>query len=786
MPTKNSISTKHSRYGFSIVCSLLMVMLCSSATLRAQSAASYTFSAFNATYNALAGTSLPTIQQNNHDTTISLGFNFNFAGGTYSNVTVSSNGQLSFNPFVANDLDNKLLTADSIGPMLMPLWDDVSGDSATATYSVTGTAPNRVFKMEYSGWRWSSSAASNAISMEVSLYETDNIIDFQYSQGPTAYDLLGGGATIGIFNNTGDWQTLPDASTNPTPSSTSFTTSITQKPASGQVYRWSPPVAAATNSFSVVTYDNCTNPQFVANTATYTPGMGVKTYYGDTYTDSAAVTSGNFGGHAVFNHAYATSGTYTIKMILYSGAAAVDSVQFSYVHAICNTMYIGFFYDDNGNCSRDAGEADILQPSLTEVDSNGTPVDTIPATSGFYYTAYGSVGDIYDFKPISMGPDLFVHCPGTGVISNTLTITNNIAPKYFAIECANGSYFDLAVSATTTSGRHTGLIDMLVSNSYCAPKNSNVTLTFDGGYAYNTSTPPATSHTGTTAVWDINALSALTTPTPNISCHIETPLTWFVIGVPVDYMITVTPTTGDADTTNNTVIIHDTITGAFDPNHIQVNPDGHIAAGTKLTYSVEFENTGNDTATNIYVMDTIPAELDFSSLQIKAASGVMDVVKYTAGGYNIIKFDFPNVNLPDSVHHPENCTGMFTYTINAKNGLPDGTLIQNHAGIYFDNNEVVLTNTTENIIGLPTGVSVLNKERNVDMFPNPVTNQLTIKVTQGSYSSLTITNALGRVMLHQQIGSAVMRVNTSSLPAGLYYISFAGAQGTETRKFVKL
>lgn len=783
---KTFTSTKFSLLRINGAACLVLVMLSCSFVSRAQTAASYTLSPFNAAYTPLVGTPLLVIQQNNNDTTLGLGFSFNFAGGTYSSVTVSSNGQLSFNPFIVSDLDNSLATADSIGPMLMAFWDDVSGDSATATYSITGTAPNRVFKVEYNGWRWSSSSATNAISMQVSLYETDNIIDFQYDQGPTPYDMLANGATIGIYNNATDWQTLPDVSTNPTPSSTTFTTSIAQKPASGQVYRWAPPVAASGNSFSAVAYDNCTSPQFVANTTTYAPGMGVKTYYGDTHSDSAAVTNGNFGGHSTFTHAYSTSGTYTIKMILYSGAAAVDSLQFSYVHTLCNTMYIGFFYDDNSNCAQDAGEADIVQPSLTEVDSNGMPVDTIPATSGFYYTAYGNAGDIYEFKPISMAADFYVQCPVSGVISNTLTVTNNIAPKYFAVQCANGNNFDLSVSATTLSGRHTGWVNALVNNSYCAPKNSTVTVTFDAGYTYTSSTPAAASHTANTATWNINGLSSLITPPTNLLCSFDKGLPWFAIGSPVDYMITVTPTTGDVDTTNNTEIIYDTITGAYDPNHIQVNPDGLIAAGTKLTYSIEFENTGNDTATNIYVLDTIPSELDFNNLQIKGASGVMNVVKYRAGTYNIIKFDFPNINLPDSVHHPDNCTGMFVYSINSKVGLPNGTLIHNRAGIYFDDNEVVMTNTTENIIGLPTGISVLNKDRKVDMFPNPVTNQLTIKVSDGSYSSLTITNSMGQVMMQQQINTPVTRVNTSSLPAGLYYISFAGAQGTETKKFMKL
>lgn len=783
---------KNTRYGNAstsvkgLICTICFMLTCGVTALHAQTVASYSFSAFNTAYTALAGSPLATIQQNNHDTTINLGFTFNFANGSYNDITVSSNGQLSFNPFTANDLINDTLVADSIGPMLMPLWDDLGGDSATATYSLLGTAPNRIFKVEYSGWRWSSSSATNAISMQVSLYETDNVIDFQYDQGPTPYDTLSGGATIGLFNSTSDWQTLSDATASPTPSAALFTTDIDQKPASGQVYRWTPPVAAAGNNFSVSSYHNCSGPHLVANTAIYTPGMGVKTWYGDAGTDSAAVTSGNFGGHATFDHVYAFSGTYSVKMVLYNGAAAIDSIQFSYEHVLCNTIYIGFFYDANSNCVQDAGELDIVQPSLTEVDSNGVPVDTIPATSGFYYTAYGNTGDVYDFKPVSLAPGYSINCPQSGVISKTLQTANNIAPQSFAIVCGNPSDFDLAISATTISGRHTGNIDMLVSNTYCAPQNATVTVTFDPGYAYSGSTPPAVGHTASTITWDINSLSALTAPTPALHGSIERPLPWFVVGTPVDYMITVTPATGDMDTTNNTMIIHDTITGSFDPNHIQVNPDGYIAAGTKLTYSIEFENTGNDTATNIYVLDTIPAELDFNSLQIKAASAFMNIVKYSDGTHNIIKFDFPDINLPDSVHHPENCTGMFTYTINAKNGLPDGTLIHNRAGIYFDDNEVVMTNTTENIIGQPLNVAGINQQSRIDMFPNPATTELMVMTEKGAYSSLAITNSMGQQVLLQHISNGQAKVNVKSLPAGIYYITFKGTGGSTVKKLVKM
>ena len=75
---------------------------------------------------------------------------------------------------------------------------------------------------------------------------------------------------------------------------------------------------------------------------------------------------------------------------------------------------------------------------------------------------------------------------------------------------------------------------------------------------------------------------------------------------------------------------------------------------------------------------------------------------------------------------------------------------------------------------------------NVAVFPNPAINELTIKMDEGAYSSFTITNSLGQQMTHQSLSVAQTNVNVSNLPAGLYYITFRGANGTKVEKFVKL
>ncbi len=86
-------------------------------------------------------------------------------------------------------------------------------------------------------------------------------------------------------------------------------------------------------------------------------------------------------------------------------------------------------------------------------------------------------------------------------------------------------------------------------------------------------------------------------------------------------------------------------------------------------------------------------------MRLQIASAAMNVAVLKSGTYNVFKFDFPNINLLDSSHHGQ-CTGCVIFNIKTKPGLATGTAISNHAGIFFDDNPVVLTDTAVNVIGL--------------------------------------------------------------------------------------
>ncbi len=209
----------------------------------------YAFQATTGTYTPVSGsaTQLTSVQA---DTAISaaqnIGFNFVYDGNTYTQFKMSSNGFISLNMSGTSSLGtNNLSTANATSrPIIAPLWDDTDG-SATggsyAGYEVTGTAPNRVLTVEWRNWEWIWSSTNPVISYQVKLYEGTNVIEYIYRSESGA--VSSGSATIGIGSATGSgagsYINLSSITT-PAVSSTTSTTSLSTKPATGTVYRFTP------------------------------------------------------------------------------------------------------------------------------------------------------------------------------------------------------------------------------------------------------------------------------------------------------------------------------------------------------------------------------------------------------------------------------------------------------------------------------------------------------------------------------------------------------------------
>ncbi|RYD57350.1 MAG: T9SS type A sorting domain-containing protein [Sphingobacteriales bacterium] len=274
-----------------------LVALANSAKAQTGPPPTYNFYAYNETFNYLtSGTVISSLsgQDDLTATSIPIGFNFLYAGSNYSQLSVNTNGWISFNNFsTTHNNDNpNLANLNSFGPCLLPLWEDISNLYGTLSYATSGTAPNRVFTLEYKNAIWDYLGSSPCITFQVRLYE-GGVIKYHYKQESGSVNIgTSGGCSIGIGASSSSWQFLDNSSTAPTTTSSSYTSSnyqITTRPATGQVYQFGdfPCAAAPVPSISSKTSTSATitwaamlpsvNYEYAFNTTGTPPATGTPT-----------------------------------------------------------------------------------------------------------------------------------------------------------------------------------------------------------------------------------------------------------------------------------------------------------------------------------------------------------------------------------------------------------------------------------------------------------------------------------------------------------------------------
>ncbi|HLG35114.1 MAG TPA: T9SS type A sorting domain-containing protein, partial [Bacteroidia bacterium] len=245
------------------------------------------------------------------------------------------------------------------------------------------------------------------------------------------------------------------------------------------------------------------------------------------------------------------------------------------------------------------------------------------------------------------------------------------------------------------------------------------------------------------------------------------------------------PTTGDINPANNIETICRPISNSCDPNEKHVSPNGDVISGSWLTYTIFFQNTGNDTAYSVFILDTMDANLDMNTFQPIAASH--SYYTYIQDG-NAVKFDFPNIMLVDSNANEPLSHGWVSYRIKSNTGLSNGTNLNNTAYIYFDFNSAVITNTTVTVIDNGVSVGEINSATGTMILsPNPASAQLIIDNGQLKINAIEIYDMLGqRVYMSQQAtNSKCQTVDVSGLSPGIYFVKVKGEKSEQVMKFVK-
>lgn len=505
----------------------------------------------------------------------------------------------------------------------------------------------------------------------------------------------------------------------------------------------------------------------------------VKVYWGD---GTSNVLSYN--GQASFytNHAYTTAGTYTVASVLLEGTNAIDTI-YQTVNSFC-TVVRGLIYKraDN-NCSRNPLTEPIVNtPISIEVRKAGVPVDTIHPNGYFYKQINGAdLTSVFSLHVLNAPAGTVVVCP-TAIYTfkfDTLDYAN-FEGFNFAFECdPSNTDFDLSVTgAGFFRPVANSYINIYPRNTACAGTNGVVTLNLSPKYSFVSANITPASVIGNTITWNVNNISNTSTDMIAVTLN---PVGTLALGDTVMNTVSISPTAGDAVPANNTYSMIDSIRASFDPNEKHVNPIGEIAQGELLTYTIHFENLGNDTAFNIHILDTLSAHVDPATFKVITSSHPVSAQMIHNGAMNTLRFDFANILLADA-SAPEANKGFVTYQINAKTGLAQGTEINNTAHIYFDINPAIVTNTAKNRI--PGGVSIRRTEGNksINVYPNPANDKLFVEGLNG-FTDVIIVNALGQEVLRPKAAKSFLAIDP--LAPGVYFLKATGKDGLYTQKFIK-
>jgi uncharacterized repeat protein (TIGR01451 family) len=240
-------------------------------------------------------------------------------------------------------------------------------------------------------------------------------------------------------------------------------------------------------------------------------------------------------------------------------------------------------------------------------------------------------------------------------------------------------------------------------------------------------------------------------------------------GTPVCAHLTLITNPTDADTINNEYDFCYNVVNSYDPNMKEVYPVNVLPGYDDwFTYTIHFQNTGNAPAFNIRLRDTLDANLDINTFEIRGYSHPAIV---SING-NILTVRFNNIMLPDSTTDYEGSMGYFQYRMKPLPNLPLGTQIENTAYIYFDYNAPIITNTTQNNFQLVTDLKSIDaKESNFVIYPNPSSGIYFFKDNR-NLQSIEVYNMMGELILSQ--GSA-KQINLQAFPKGIYVVRINGA-----------
>jgi Leucine-rich repeat (LRR) protein len=475
----------------------------------------------------------------------------------------------------------------------------------------------------------------------------------------------------------------------------------------------------------------------------------------------------------------------------------LDSIQYyltQYGYTNCNlNSYCSFtpggaFYTIQGNNRYDSNSngcdaSDSNLPNFKCAITDGTTTGTFISNTSGSYTIPVQAGT-HTVMPILENPTYF-----TVTSSNTGNIVFPTATSPYVRDfcvTANGVKNDLEVTIIPIEVARPGFdafYKIIYKNKGNQVANGSLSFTFNDAIMDLVTASPIVNTTGTNSLsWNYNNLNPLETREINLTFNINSPMETPAVngGDVLNYGTTIVGAT-DETPNDNVFSLNQTVVNSYDPN------DKTCLEGTTITpsmvgnyvhYVIRFENTGTFAAQNVVIKDIIDTtKFDISTLVPQSSSHPF-VTRIT--NTNQVEFIFENINLP---FNDATNDGYVAFKIKTLPSLVLGDTFTNSAGIYFDYNFPIVTNTTTTTVAT-LGNQDFDFGSVFTLSPVPAKDFLTITTKQDVVvSSVNIYNTLGQLV--QVHTNPTETIDVSGLQSGSYFVRITSDKGSATGKFLK-
>jgi uncharacterized repeat protein (TIGR01451 family) len=465
----------------------------------------------------------------------------------------------------------------------------------------------------------------------------------------------------------------------------------------------------------------------------------------------------------------------------------------------CKNRLSGYvYYDKNGNCKRDSNDIGLPNKLL---QLNTGPAYTLTDPNGQYaFIADTTLQNIqaYPTSSVNQPSDFWqITCPPSGIQTFVSSAPYQKPDSlHFALSAAdNCPVFQIKSGWDISRVCNKGVYQLEICNDgSLKAENVNASLSFPQEFKFVSANRPY-SIVGNSYVFEIGALEIGQCQTLIISDSIRCSASLGVLAC-IEAVINGTPNCNSFQYTKSDQLCR-LLTNSYDPNDItgwvdnktQCFEANTIGQKKEIEYMIQFQNTGNDVAYRVMVIDTLPIGVfDLTTLRPGLSSHPYQL---DIRGDRTLVWIFDDINLTDSTTNLEKSKGFVTFSIHTKSPVTNATTIKNKAAIYFDTNLPIITNESDIQKCVTNNQNVTPNYLDLDLtiVPNPASDYAEIRFNTPSVYPLSVKlyDLSGKLIDQANIKNGVSnyQISTQSLSNGVYFVHIGSEKkGYLVRKLV--